>query len=73
MRKFGFAARTFFTAAALNVAADAQNLDLAASGFAVAPPSGYVAAPGAPSSPSQMVIACVISMSARAAAGSADG
>ena len=58
MRKFGFAARTFFTAVAavLNVAASAQNLDLAASGFAIAPKSGYVAAPGAPSSPSQVVV-----------------
>src|ERR1700730_15408909 len=56
--KFGFAARTFFTAVAavLNVAASAQNLDLAASGFAIAPKSGYVAAPGAPSSPSQVVV-----------------
>jgi hypothetical protein len=34
----------------------AQNFDLAASGFAVVPPAGYVAVPGKSSSPSHVVI-----------------
>jgi hypothetical protein len=41
---------------ALATAASAQNPDIAASGFAVSPPAGYVAAPGKSSSPSQVVI-----------------
>ena len=36
--------------------ATAQTLDLAASGFAIAPPTGYVAGRGAPSSPSHVVV-----------------
>jgi hypothetical protein len=43
-------------AATFCTSARAQDFDLAASGFAVAPPAGYVAEPGAPSSPSQVVI-----------------
>jgi hypothetical protein len=54
--QIGFAAGPFFTAAALSVAAEAQNPDLAVSGFAVAPPAGYVAAPGAPLSPLQVTV-----------------
>jgi hypothetical protein len=42
--------------AATSLRADAQDLDLAVAGFAVAPPSGYVAAPRTPSSPSQVVL-----------------
>src|SRR5215470_4322171 len=36
--------------------AGAQDLDLAVSGFAVAPPAGYVATPVAPASPSRVVL-----------------
>jgi hypothetical protein len=39
-----------------NIAASAQDLDLAVSGFAVAPPPGYTAAPGLPFSPSQVIV-----------------
>jgi hypothetical protein len=39
-----------------NITAFAQNLDLAVSGFAVAPPAGYTAAPGLPLSPSQVIV-----------------
>jgi hypothetical protein len=49
-------AGTFFTIAALTSTASAQNLELAASGFAITPPAGYIATPGAPSSPSQAVV-----------------
>ena len=42
--------------AAVSLSATAQNFDLAASGFAVAPPPGYVAAPGVASSPSHVVV-----------------
>jgi hypothetical protein len=44
------------TMLATSLCTAAQNFDLAASGFAVAPPTGYVAAPGKSSSPSQVVI-----------------
>ncbi len=40
-------------AAACHYGAAAQDLDLAPSGFAVAPPAGYVATPSAPASPSR--------------------
>jgi hypothetical protein len=43
--------------AAVCLSASAQNFDLAASGFAVAPPPGYFATPGVASSPSQVVVA----------------
>jgi hypothetical protein len=43
-------------AVALSFAASAQDLDLAVSGFAVAPPPGYVAASGGPRSPSQVSV-----------------
>ncbi len=52
----GLAAGLLFAVAGLNLAAEAQDLDLAASGFAVAPPAGYIAAPGAPLSPSQVIV-----------------
>src|SRR5882724_3865756 len=39
-----------------SVNAPAQDLDTAASGFAVAPTAGYVAQPGASSSPSRYVV-----------------
>jgi len=45
-----------FAIAVLNFAASAQDLDLAMSGFAVAPPPGYIAAPGVPRSPSQVSV-----------------
>jgi hypothetical protein len=44
------------TTTAVSLSALAQTLDLAASGFAVAPPQGYVAVPGATSSPSHVVV-----------------
>jgi hypothetical protein len=50
------AAALLFAVARLNLAAVAQDLDLAASGFAVEPPAGYIAAPGAPLSPSQAIV-----------------
>jgi hypothetical protein len=40
----------------VNVVTWAQDLDLAVSGFAVAPPPGYTAAPGLPLSPSQVIV-----------------
>jgi hypothetical protein len=43
-------------ATACNFGADAQDLDLAVSGFAVAPPAGYVATPSAPASPSRLAL-----------------
>jgi hypothetical protein len=43
-------------AAACHSGVDAQDLDLAVSGFAVAPPEGYVAAPSAPASLSRVVL-----------------
>jgi hypothetical protein len=43
-------------AAACHFGADAQDLDLAASGFGVAPPAGYIAAPSAPASPSRVAL-----------------
>jgi hypothetical protein len=43
-------------ASSLSAGAAAQSIDLAASGFAISPPPGYVAAPGTPSSPSQVVV-----------------
>jgi len=43
-------------AAACHFGASAQDLDLAASGFAVAPPAGYVATPSAPASPSRVAL-----------------
>ena len=43
-------------AAACHFGADAQDLDRAASGFAVAPPAGYVATPSAPASPSRVAL-----------------
>jgi hypothetical protein len=43
--------------AAISFSAAAQNFDLAVSGFATAPPPGYVAAPGVASSPSHVVVA----------------
>jgi hypothetical protein len=49
-------ATAFSAIAATSVSALAQTLDLAASGFAIAPPQGYVAAPGATSSPSHVVV-----------------
>jgi hypothetical protein len=44
------------TTAPTSFSALAQTIDLAATGFAVAPPQGYVAAPGATSSPSHVVV-----------------
>jgi hypothetical protein len=49
-------AAAFATTAAIGVSAFAQTLDLAASGFAIAPPQGYVATPGVTSSPSHVVV-----------------
>jgi hypothetical protein len=49
-------ATVFSAIAATSLSAAAQSLDLAASGFAIAPPQGYVAAPGAASSPSHVVV-----------------
>jgi hypothetical protein len=43
-------------AVVLSFDASAQDLDLAVSGFAVAPPPGYVAASGGPRSPSQVSV-----------------
>jgi len=43
-------------AAACHLGAAAQDLDLAPSGFAVAPPAGYVARPSAPASPSRLAL-----------------
>jgi hypothetical protein len=43
-------------AVVVNVATWAQDLDLAVSGLAVAPPPGYTAAPGLPLSPSQVIV-----------------
>jgi hypothetical protein len=43
-------------AAVCHFGADAQDLDLAVSGFAVAPPAGYIAAPDVPLSPSQVTV-----------------
>jgi hypothetical protein len=43
-------------AAVWHFGATAQDLNLAVSGFAVAPPAGYIAAPGAPLSPSQVTV-----------------
>jgi hypothetical protein len=43
-------------AAACHSGAHAQDLDLAVSGFAVAPPAGYVAAPSEPASPSRVAL-----------------
>jgi hypothetical protein len=43
-------------AAAFSIAAGAQDLDRAVSGFAVAPPAGYVARPGASFSPSRFTV-----------------
>jgi hypothetical protein len=43
-------------AAACHYGAAAQDLDLAPSGFAVAPPAGYVATPSAPASPSRVAL-----------------
>jgi hypothetical protein len=43
-------------AAACHFGADAQDLDRAVSGFAVAPPVGYVATPSAPGSPSRVAL-----------------
>jgi len=42
--------------AASGIGARAQDWALAVSGFAVAPPAGYVAQPGAPASPSRLAI-----------------
>jgi hypothetical protein len=47
---------TIATIATVNISACAQDLDLAVSGFAAAPPPGYTAAPGLPFSPSQVII-----------------
>jgi hypothetical protein len=49
----------FAVTCSTGTAARAQSFDLAASGFAVAPPAGYVAERGAPSSPSQVVVSLV--------------
>jgi hypothetical protein len=43
-------------ATACHFGADAQDLDRAMSGFAVAPPAGYVAMPSAPASPSRLAL-----------------
>jgi hypothetical protein len=43
-------------AVACHFGADAQDLDSAVSGFAVAPPAGYVATPGATASPSRVAL-----------------
>jgi hypothetical protein len=43
-------------AAACCFGADAQDLDRAASGFAVAPPAGFVATPSTPASPSRVAL-----------------
>jgi len=59
LRRIVSPVETFLAAVAIafySAAGGAQNLDLAASGFAVAPPSGYVAARGVPSSPSHVVV-----------------
>ena len=48
----------FFAVAAVacHFGAEAQDLDLAASGFAVAPPAGYMATPSASASPSRVAL-----------------
>jgi hypothetical protein len=56
VRKSGLGLAPSFAIAFLNFAASAQDLDLAVSGFAVAPPSGYIAAPGVSLSPSQVSV-----------------
>lgn len=50
------AAAALICAALMCAGAQAQDLDAAVSGFAVAPPPGYVARAAAPSSPSRFVI-----------------
>jgi hypothetical protein len=56
VRKSCLALAPSLAAAVVNVATWAQDLDLAISGFAVAPPPGYTAAPGLPISPSQVIV-----------------
>lgn len=56
VRKFFPALAPSLAATFFNIAATAQDLDLAVSGFAVAPPPGYTAAPGRPVSPSQVTV-----------------
>jgi hypothetical protein len=56
MLKLGLAFAPCVAVAAINAAAGAQDLDAAMSGFAIAPPPGYVAAPGMPLSPSQVIV-----------------
>jgi hypothetical protein len=56
VRKSGLALLPSLATTALSFAAWAQDLDLAMSGFAVAPPAGYYAAPGVPLSPSQVTV-----------------
>jgi hypothetical protein len=56
VRKSCLALTLSLVAAVVNVATWAQDLDLAVSGFAVAPPPGYTAAPGLPLSPSQVIV-----------------
>jgi hypothetical protein len=48
----------FFAVAAVacHFGAEAQDLDLAASGFAVVPPAGYMATPSVPTSPSRVAL-----------------
>lgn len=56
MRRSGFGLASSSAVAVLISAAWAQDFDQAVSGFAVAPPPGYIAAPGTPRSPSQVSV-----------------
>jgi hypothetical protein len=56
VRKPFLALAPSLAATVFNIAAWAQDLDLAVSGFAVAPPPGYTAAPGLPLSRSQVIV-----------------